>query len=226
MNDCQICNGRGWILVNEFEAETCVCIKNQYIIKKALEANLPKRLARYSLEDWNLKQNVAGGDLGVNESQIKEKAFKILKQLYDSKQFPFTAININNTHVSSFIFAGGKNSGKSLCLSLLAKKSIIAGADVKYYEWFDLCTSLDRFDNKQELDNILWDFKNCDLICIDGVCKIDLNNQAKNQLTRLFNMRINNEQWLLCSCNEDALNLNIFNGWQDFMSGSKVAKLL
>ena len=123
------------------------------------------------------------------------------------------------------IFAGNKNSGKSLCLSLLAKKAIENGASVRFYDWFDLCTALDRYDNKEELVDIAYEFTNCNLVCVDGVEKIDLNNQAKNQLSKLFKIRSNQESWTLVSSTETAMSEMIFNSWKDFVSGSKIIKL-
>ena len=223
---CELCDYKGYIQVNTIDYQTCICVKNADIIKRYKKAYIPHRLLRHSLDDWNLKQNVMGEDLSPNQTKIKEAAFSILKKVYDNPKFPFVTAKANDIlNISSMIFAGNKNSGKSLCLSLLAKKAIENGASVRFYDWFDLCTALDRYDNKEELVDIAYEFTNCNLVCVDGVEKIDLNNQAKNQLSKLFKIRSNQESWTLVSSTETAMSEMIFNSWKDFVSGSKIIKL-
>ena len=63
------------------------------------------------------------------------------------------------------------------------------------------------------------------LICIDGIEKIDFNNQARNHLSKLSKIRLNQESWTLISASENAVNESIFNTWKDLISGSKLVKL-
>ena len=223
---CELCDYKGYIQVNTIDYQTCICVKNADIIKRYKKAYIPHRLLRHSLDDWNLKQNVMGEDLSPNQTKIKEAAFSILKKVYDNPKFPFVPAKANDIlNISSMIFAGNKNSGKSLCLSLLAKKAIENGASVRFYDWFDLCTALDRYDNKEELVDIAYEFTNCNLVCVDGVEKIDLNNQAKNQLSKLFKIRSNQESWTLVSSTETAMSEMIFNSLKDGARAKIISEL-
>ena len=169
MNTCEICDGKGYIKINAIEHRTCICVKNKDIYKRYKDSGIPKKLLKHSLEDWNLKQNTLGEDLSPSQVKLKEDAFVMLSKIYDNEKFPFVPAKSGDNIISSIIFSGSKNSGKSLCLSLLAKKAIENGASVKFYDWFDLCTTLERYDNKEELVNTADEFKDNDLICIDGL---------------------------------------------------------
>jgi len=222
---CQKCNFKGYVQINTVEYTTCECAKKRDILKRYKDANIPKKMIKYHLDDWNLKQTAHGEDLSPNQIKLKEQAFSIINKLYEEEKFPYEPIKIDSQLTSSIIFLGSMNSGKSMCLSLLAKKAIEKGASVKFFDWYDLCTTLERYDNKDELAEISYEFSNYHLICIDGIEKIDFNNQAKNHLSKLAKIRLNQESWILISCSDAAINESIFNVWKDLVAGSKHIKL-
>jgi len=224
-NGCSVCNYKGYIKINTIEYTTCDCVKNKDLAKRYKDANIPKKLLKLNLEDWNLKQHISGEDLSPNQIKLKENAFLILQKLHNNSRFPFEPLKTFSNLNSNIIFSGGKNCGKSLCLSILSKKAIELGASVKFYDWFDICTSLERYDNKDELNEISYEFTNCDLICIDGIEKIELNNQAKNHLSKIIKIRLNQDSWTLVSANETVTNDFIFHAWKDFVGGSDIVRL-
>jgi DNA replication protein DnaC len=226
MKGCKNCNYQGFVQVNDHESESCDCIKRNDFKLKIIEAKIPKKLIKLTLEDWNLKQNPNGDDLSPNQIKNKEKAYYLLRSLCDDKSFPRSAISIDGEHTSSVIFSGPKGSGKTLCLSVLAKRALKHGGTVRFYDWYDLTATLDRYDNRNELDSVVYDFENCDLIAIDNVDKIEIGNHAKNQLTRLFRKRTNNEMWTVISATESIVANMPFQGWSDFRDDSYIIKLL
>ena len=92
-----------------------------------------------------------------------------------------------------------------------------------FYEYKDLTNKL--ISKEQQLSEISYEFSNYNLICIDGIEKIDFNNQARNHLSKLSKIRLNQESWTLISASENAVNESIFNTWKDLISGSKLVKL-
>ena len=225
MTECEKCGGRGYIKINDDVVETCECTKKKDLIRRMHEAHIPKRMAKAKLEDWDLKQNAVGEDLSPSQIKCKSYVETVLRTLYDTRDFPFERIKIDDNFYSQTLFTGPEDSGKTFCLSMLCKKAVAKGATVKFYDWFDLTSALDRFDNREELDNLLYNFGHCDLIAINAVAKVDLGTQAKNQLSRLFRKRTNEELWTLVSSsigNES----QIFPGWSDFYNSSLIVKLL
>lgn len=192
---CEKCEYRGYIYVDRVEVKSCECVKENAIKVEIAKSNIPKRLIKLGLEDWNIKQSAEGEDLPPDQQKKKEKIFKLLETLSDSPRFPFDPIEESN----SVIFYGNQNSGKTLCLTILCKAAIKRGAMVRFYDWYDLVATLERFDNKENLEEILYLFENCDLIAIDGIEKSDFGNQAKNQLNRIIRKRLNDGAWIICS---------------------------
>ena len=225
MIGCEKCNHNGYIHINSVEVVSCECVKKNDFNIKVRDAKIPKKLIKLTLEDWNLKQDRNGGDLSPNQVKNKEKSYLVLRELCDNKAFPRHPIVIDDEPRSSVIFHGPKGSGKTLCLSVLSKRALKYGGLVRFYDWYDLVAILDRYDNRTELDAVVYDFENCDLIAVDNVDKIEIGNHAKNQLTRLFRKRTNNEMWTIISATEQALTNNPFPGWDDFKNDSYALRL-
>jgi DNA replication protein DnaC len=225
MLGCEKCDYKGYIRTDTYEVKSCSCAKRHDLARRMKEADIPKRMAKVKLEDWNIKQNVVGNDLSPSQIKTKESVYYILSKIYQDPNFPHEPSEINDSTVSSILFEGPADSGKTFCTTILCKKAVVNGALVKFYDWFDLTSGLDRFDNRSEIDALTYYFENCDLIAINGVVKTDLGTQAKNQLSRLFRKRINNELWTIVSSAEGVGN-NLFPGWLDFCNNSLTVKLL
>lgn len=226
MIGCDKCEGRGYIHINSVEVATCECTKRNAIYSHFLEAGIPKKLSNFTIEDWNTKQDSSGKDLTPKQISVKKAAFDVVYQIYKNSKFPFSPMNVDGASYSSLILTGPRGSGKSFVLSILAKRAIKQGGAVKYYDWFDLAMSLDRYDNKSELDQIVMDFEEKDLILIDGIEKITLNNMPKNQLARIFKKRYNDNMLTICTTNDVLCSDNLFPGWCDFCEDSLTTRLL
>lgn len=224
---CEKCEDKGILMTSTFIAEVCECVKIKNADKLFSLTGIPRKMKNLSLEDWNLKQDQNGDDLKPTQVKSKEAAFKALNAVCNSKEFPLLPISVppGKNKVTSIVFTGPSESGKSFCLAVLGKNALAKFKTVRYYEWYDLVSILDRFDNRPELDLIVNDFQNKPLILIDGMQTADMNNQAKNQLTRLFNYRMNNELWTVVSVGDAGVAVNV-PFWSKFMNESAVIKLL
>lgn len=222
---CEKCEYKGYVKINAVEVRACECTKRKDLIRRFKESGLPRKMANISLDDWNHRQDPDGNDLSLEQVETKEKALSYIQKIYNHDKFPFVPVRLNKNLYTSVIFTGPKNSGKSFVGCILGKKAIENGAQVRYYDWTELVTSLDRYDNKVEYEQINYDFSNCDLVFIDSVEKIDMN-LAKNQLSRIFKKRMNNGMWTIVSLTQSSVDDIRFPAWIDFCEDSMVIPLL
>jgi DNA replication protein DnaC len=193
--NCPDCGGLGYIYVNKKEAKTCECVRRNNTVSMLAESKLPKKLRNLSLEDWNPKQNHKGEDLDQQQAAFKQKILVMLEKIYDSKRFPHQTLRFKNEDYSSLIFVGEKGSGKSLCLSVICQSAVNNGASVRYFDWYELISSLDRYTEDEEYRQIRDSFYNMDLIVVDNIdYKSEIRSNMVHHLRRFFNHRTNNEK--------------------------------
>jgi hypothetical protein len=230
---CSACQDKGYFLTEENEAILCKCDKDKNLFRRYVDSNIPKIFFNKTLNsDWNLCQDAYGNDLGPSKIK-KEKIFKIISkyiQLFAYMRGGYKIIykkkNGTNQHYNSMILVGEIMSGKTLLASIIAQEAIKSGLNVKFFEWSDLCIKLSDFSAKEEHSLISEDFKNKDLIIIDGVSAYKINSASfMIQLDRLCRLRINSGKMTIITSDKTYKNVDYGQGWKSLISDFFVINL-
>jgi DNA replication protein DnaC len=96
------------------------------------------------------------------------------------------------TPLHSIIFDGKNGSGKTFIGAVLVQSAIKKGLSAKYFDWTEIISILSDYDKKEEFDKMNEEFKNIDLIAIDGIEQYKHTHpQFPQNLDRLAKSRVN-----------------------------------
>lgn len=77
--------------------------------------------------------------------------------------------------VKNLVFEGGKDSGKTLLLSLISQGAVNKGYKVLYLDWVDFFNKFQTWESASDNSRLLEAAKNCDLLCFDSIYNYSLN---------------------------------------------------
>lgn len=130
--------------------------------------------------------------------------------------------------VNDVMFDGGKNSGKTFILSLIAQRAINLGFTAKFVSWAGFVDSFMTFDGMKENEALFRDCMEVDLLIFDSVFDYDINNNKffSVKLDNLISSRTSSNRITICSI-DTTNNQNPTFGymWNKFSRESFTIKL-
>jgi len=159
------------------------------------QANLPVKYWEYEIDNFSLTQDAIGKDLTgeaiEQKSKAKDLALKYIEKVQDI--IAGKAIEIQTKfgeiETKDLFFHGGPASGKTMLIIIIMKEALKYSKKVFYFDWATLVATLPRFDKIDEIDEIIYIFKNYDLIAIDNISKLSIGSFCGTNLDVLFAQR-------------------------------------
>lgn len=227
---CTLCNYTG--LINNEKTEFCSCVKNKMLFEIFNKANVPSVYYGKTVEDWNTRTDNLGNDLGVHQ-KTSELVYVLLKN-YD-RLIPRICLghNIKVKHsgtmsakLHSLHFDGGIGSGKTFIASVMVQSAIKQNLSAKYYEWSDILQIVTDYDKKDQLDEIVDDFKNLDFIALDGVENYNYSHpQMPIHIDRISKARLNSGKPIFIMSNGNVSSIVSCSGWPSLLRNCLTIRL-
>ncbi len=223
-NGCVNCNYFGYTVNYQGKHLICDCVKSKMLASIYQKADVPEIYFHKTIEEWNTKTDGNYNDLGVH-SERSEYVYALLRFYFKniSKICRGTKIKITHSknqkdNLHSLIFMGGSNSGKTFIASIAVQAAIKNNLSAKFYDWSNLVDILSNFSRKEELNEIIENFKDFDFIAIDDIQNYDIT-QANFilQLDRLCKARLHSGKptFLMVSAGyENTINCS---GWKSLL---------
>jgi hypothetical protein len=104
--------------------------------------------------------------------------------------------------LTDMILDGGKESGKTFLLSLIAQAAINKGYKVKYVTWVDYLDRFQSFETRNNNEDFFEECKEADLLIFDSVYDYNISANSKFfiiQLDRLMSNRLDSGKTTICS---------------------------
>jgi hypothetical protein len=220
---CALCDYSGYTTNYKGKDVMCSCEKEKFLRELYNKANVPRVYIGKSIDDWNIRTDSHGRDLGL-ESTTSERVLVLLK--YFEKYLvdivnndPPTIRHTGNikTPLTSIIFDGKNGSGKTFIGAVLVQSAIKKGLSAKYYDWTEIISILSDFDKKDEFDKMNEEFKNLDFIVIDGIEQYKQTHpQFPQNLDRLSKSRVNSgKPFILLTYGTS--NISTGSGWNSLL---------
>ena len=195
---CALCDYSGYTTNYKGKAAMCSCEKEKFLKELYAKANVPRVYVGRTLDDWNTRTDAHGRELGIEQIN-SERVYTFLKHfekhLVDIvNNDPPTVRHSGNIRspLHSIIFDGKNGSGKTFIGAVLVQSAIKKGLSAKYYDWTEIISILSDYDKKDEFDKMNEEFKNIDLIAIDGLEQYKHTHpQFPQKLDRLAKSRVN-----------------------------------
>lgn len=229
---CVLCNYTGYLTTADNKSKMCDCEKKKFLYEIYQAANIPPIYFDKTFDDWNTKADGRGNDLGMQQS-VSENVFMLLN-FYEEKMLDIcTDQNIKVRHSGNCIdrlhsikFEGNNNSGKTFIGSVMVQSAIRKNLSAKYYDWIEIMETIMDFNKKDELDEILNDFKNKDFIAIDGVEHYNFNHsQLPMHIDRLAKARLNSGKPTFILGNNSISLIQAGSGWQSLLKSCLTVRL-
>jgi len=195
---CALCDYSGYTTNYKGKDVMCSCEKEKFLKELYVKANVPRVYVGKSLDDWDIRTDAQGRDLGI-ESTTSERVLSLLN-FFDRYMVdivnndPPSLRHTRNikTPLKSIIFDGKNGSGKTFIGAVLVQSAIKKGLSSKYYDWTEIISILSDFDKKDEFDKMNDEFKSLDFIVIDGIEQYKHTHpQFPQNLDRLSKSRVN-----------------------------------
>jgi hypothetical protein len=229
---CPLCDYSGYVYNENGKSSMCSCAKEKFYRELFIKANIPRAYLNKTLDDWNTRTDSLGRELG-NQQIISERVYTLLKH-YDKKMFKICggeSIKITHTggvttNLHSLNFEGSVGSGKTFLASVMIQSAIRQGLPAKYYDWSELISMCSDFNKKPEIDEIAEEFKNLDLVAIDGIEIYSYSTPVTAQnLDRIFKARMNSGKPTLLFSIGNVSQIQGGSGWQSLLSKCLVIRL-
>ena len=154
---CALCDYFGYTTNYKGKSVMCSCEKEKFLRELYVKANVPRVYIGKSLDDWNIRADAHGRDLG-QESKTSERVLLLLKYF---EKFLIDIVNNDppnirhtgniRTPLTSIIFDGKNGSGKTFIGAVLVQSAIKKGLSSKYYDWTEIISILSDFDKKDDI---------------------------------------------------------------------------
>jgi DNA replication protein DnaC len=223
-NGCINCNYLGYTVNYQGKHLICDCVKSKMLAAIYEKANVPEIYFHKTIEEWNTKTDGDYNDLGVH-SERSEYVYALLRFYFKniSKICHGSKITIRHSknqkdNLHSLLFMGGNNSGKTFIASISVQEAIKNNLSAKFYDWANLVDILSNFSRKEELNEAIETFKECDFIAIDDIQNYDMNqSNFILQLDRLCKARLHSGKpiFLMASAGYD--NTINCSGWKSLL---------
>lgn len=228
---CTLCNYTGLIQANDM-SEFCSCVKNKMLSEIFAKANIPKIYFDKTVEDWNTRTDNNGNDLGVHQS-TSERVYVVLKNYDRVLSKICNGANITVKHSGnltakfhSINFDGGIGSGKTFIASVMVQSAIKQNLSAKYYDWSDILQIVTDYDKKDQLDEIVEDFKTLDFIALDGVENYNYNHpQMPIHIDRISKARLNSGKPIFIMSNGNVSSIVSCSGWPSLLRNCLTIRL-
>jgi len=223
---CPVCKGKQSWQDSNNKVIICHCLKTQMWNDIFKTAGIPPKYFGKSLaENWNLKQDPWGHNLTQSALNKKTLVKSILDKYINAlpaicagrplKIIPNRGTTIN---VSSLLLQGGQWSGKSLICSVIAQEAVKKKLSVTYYDYADLYSDLSSFDYREKQSELADDFKQKDIIILDGITYYEMRNPNFSiQLDRIARSRIKSGKPIIMSSYEGYEKIDAGPGWSSLL---------
>lgn len=228
---CVICNYTE-LVQGEKGSEFCSCFKNKMLQDIFKKANVPNVYIGKTIEDWNTRTDNLGNDLGVQQ-KTSERIF-MLMSIYSKKinkickGYPIKFTHSGNVtqNLHSIIFEGGIGSGKTFISSVMVQSAIRNSLSAKYYDWCEIIQVMTDYDKKEQLDEIVEDFKNMDFIAIDGVENYNYNHpQMPIHIDRISKARLHSGKPVFIMSDGNINSIQGGSGWPSLVRNCLTIRL-
>jgi hypothetical protein len=229
---CALCDYTGYTTSDDGKAAMCSCLKEQFFKELFHKANVPKAFWNKTVADWNTRTDSYGKDLGAQQN-ISEKIYSLLS-FYERNlvkicrgKFPKLKHTYNVVReVCSIHFEGGIGSGKSFIAAVIVQSAIRRNLSAKYYDWTELLQILTDFEKKEQADEVLEEFKELDLVAIDGIEIYSYNHpQLSIHLDRISKARLHSGKPILLFSNGNAQQISTGSGWNSLLKSCLTIRL-
>jgi len=126
----------------------------------------------------------------------------------------------NYIFLTDMILDGGKESGKTFLLSLIAQAAINKGYKVKYVSWVDYLDRFQSFETRNNNEDFFAECTEVDLLILDSISDYNININSKFfiiQLDRLLSNRLDKGKTTICSVDSQNNAMPVFgNIWNRF----------
>jgi DNA replication protein DnaC len=229
---CVLCDYSGYTTSKLGKAVMCTCQKEKFLAELFIKANVPKSFYGKSVDDWNTRTDSEGNDLGIQQS-TSEKIFiflnfynKHLKKIVNGHlpRIRHAGNAVNEIH--SLMFEGSIGSGKTFIAAVLVQSAIRQGLTAKYYDWSDILDTITDFNKKDEADTLVEEFKNLDLIAIDGIESYNNSHSSFIQnLDRISKARLHSGKPSVLLSIGNANQISVGSGWNSLLRNCLTIRL-
>lgn len=224
-NGCVLCDYFGYVNGPFGKLKMCECAKEKMYKELFIKANIPKAFHNKSIDDWNTRTDSSGNDLGSQQT-VSERVYSLLKHYEKSMHHIMNNNPPNIVHsggvrdpLHSITFEGKNNSGKTFIAAVMVQTCIRKGFTAKYYDWSDVNSLLSDYEKKDELDEVISDFKNLDFIALDGVEYYNyMAPQSVASIDRLSKSRINSGKPIFIFSLGNINQINGGSGWKSLLN--------
>lgn len=229
---CFSCHYTGYITNQDSTSSMCSCAKEKWLAEIFKKSNVPNKYIGKTLEDWETRTNSSGEDLGIHE--ITSQNVKRLLKFYEKNMIfiaqgmcPKIKHNINQRDpLHSIKFTGNNGSGKTFIASVMVQHAIRRKLTAKYYDWSEILETLIDYNRKDEVSELVEEFKNLDFIAIDGIQTFSFNhNHVAIQLDRLGKARSNSGKPSFLMVFGDISKIEGGSGWTSLTSSCLTIQL-
>ncbi len=229
---CFSCHYTGYITNSNSTTSMCSCAKEKWLSEIFKKSNVPNKYIGKTLEDWETRTNSSGEDLGIHE--ITSQNIKRLLKFYEKNLFfivqglcPKIKHNINQRDtLHSLKFTGSNGSGKTFIASVMVQHAIRKQLTAKYYDWSEILETLIDYNRKEEVTELVDEFKNLDFIAIDGLQNFSITqSHVTIQLDRLGKARSNSGKPIFLMVSGDISKIEGGTGWSSLVSSCLTIQL-
>lgn len=229
---CFSCQYTGYITNKDSTSSMCSCTKEKWLINIFKKANVPNKYIGKTLEDWDTRMNTSDIDEGL-QNRSSQEIIRILK--FYEKNLSFICQNMcpkikHNSNqkdsLHSLQFVGNTGSGKTFIASVMVQHAIRKRLTAKYYDWSELLETLIDYNRKDEVNDLVEEFKELDFIAIDGVQSFHIpQTHVAIQLDRIGKARSNSGKPIFLMVFGDISKIEGGSGWSSLINSCLTIQL-
>lgn len=212
LSACKDCGGIGRVRTPGKPTTMCDCRMRPFVESKLAEAGISRAYYGKNLhEHWNVIQNIQGGDLTPRDQLRKKFAGVLVGHWIKVLPFLLAGEELKYNHdgavskIRSLMLVGGRNSGKTLLVSVIVRAALEQGYTARIFDWAEIYAICEDFDKRAEQDELVEEFRTLDVAVIDGLTgDYSLKrDHVRLGVDRLLNSRINKGKLMVVSAYED-----------------------
>jgi DNA replication protein DnaC len=229
---CFSCQYTGYITNSDSTTSMCSCAKEKWLLSIFKKSNVPNKYIGKTLDDWETRHN--NSDMDTNsQNRSSQEIIRVLK--FYEKNISNICRNLcpkikHNTNqrdsLHSLQFVGNTGSGKTFIASVMVQHAIRKQLTAKYYDWSELLETLIDYNRKDEVTELVEEFKELDFIAIDGVQSFNINQpHVAIQLDRIGKARSNSGKPTFIMVFGDITKIEGGSGWTSLIKSCLTIQL-
>jgi hypothetical protein len=221
---CPTCRGREYIKEAN-GVRKCECVAPAMYAGFYANAGIPPLYYGMTINrNWNVRQDVSGQTLTPLNMTAKERIGQFITKYERALPaivagLPFVLVQSHaRTKIRSLRLTGATNSGKSMVASILAMACVRMGLTVRYFDFADLRHRLGDFNNRDDQDTIVEDFRTRDYIVIDNVFDLNAGEYVTGEFERIARLRAGTGKPTIITNDHRFENKSLGSGWQSLIN--------